>query len=143
MLGDHWLINKKILLFTWVLREKWFKQKGFIFHGIEESVIRFSVWRKENELHRKYKVFGWSTENAKALPNLEIGKIDASIGFSTTQSVGNYPKSSFTFQNKFYIIFWISCKKNFKKRSYKLKKKMNRLLRDNSKYSLHSSSKWT
>ena len=27
--------------------------------------------------------------------------MDGSIGFSTNQSVGNYPKSSFTFQNKF------------------------------------------
>ena len=27
---------------------------------------------KKNELHRKYKVFGWSTKNAKAPPILEI-----------------------------------------------------------------------
>ena len=34
--------------------------------------------------------------------------MNGSIGFSTTQSVGNYPESSFTFQNKFYTIFWTS-----------------------------------
>ena len=28
--------------------------------------------------------------------------MNSSIGFSTTQSVGNYPESSFTFQNKIY-----------------------------------------
>ena len=28
-----------------------------------------------------------------------------SIGFSTAQSVGNYPESSFTFQNKIYKHF--------------------------------------
>ena len=32
----------------------------------------FSINRKENELHRKYKVLGGSTENAKAPPILEI-----------------------------------------------------------------------
>ena len=32
-------------------------------------------------------------------------KIDASIGFSMTQSVGKYPICSFIFQNKFLIIF--------------------------------------
>ena len=34
--------------------------------------VKISVNRKENELHRKYKVFGGSTENAKAPPILEI-----------------------------------------------------------------------
>ena len=32
----------------------------------------FSLNRKENKLHRKYKVFGGSTENDMALPILEI-----------------------------------------------------------------------
>ena len=46
-----------------------------------------------------------------------------SIGFSTTQSVGNYPESSFTFQNIFNIFFEhrIICFK--KKELYELKKK--------------------
>ena len=56
------------------LREKWFIQKRFIFHGIEESVIRFSVRCKENELHRKYIFFVGSTENATPPPILEIEK---------------------------------------------------------------------
>ena len=33
---------------------------------------KFSVNRKEKELHRKYKVLGGSMENAKAQPILEI-----------------------------------------------------------------------
>ena len=32
----------------------------------------FSLNRKENELHRKYMVLGGATENAMALPILEI-----------------------------------------------------------------------
>ena len=83
-------------------------------------------------------------ENAKASPILEIDKMDGSIEFSTTQSVGNYPESSFTFQNKFYIIFWTSHKKFLNKMVlYEFKTKMIRLFRDNSWYSFHSSSKWT
>ena len=31
--------------------------------------------------------------------------MDGSIGFSPNQSVGNYPESSFTFQNKMYKNF--------------------------------------
>ena len=38
------------------------------------------------------------------MPILEIDKIDGYIGFSTTQSVQDYPFFSFKF-NKFYIIF--------------------------------------
>ena len=34
--------------------------------------MRFSVNRKENELHRKYKGFGGSMENASPPPILEI-----------------------------------------------------------------------
>ena len=37
--------------------------------GIEESVIRFSLQCKENELHGKYMVLGGATENPKAHPN--------------------------------------------------------------------------
>ena len=47
-------------------------------------------------------------ENAKVPPILEIEKMDGSIGFSTTQSVENYPESSFTFQNKFNFFFNIA-----------------------------------
>ena len=58
------------LLFT---REKnGLNKKYLFFHGIEESVIRFSVCSKENELHRKYKGFGGSTEIAIPPPILEI-----------------------------------------------------------------------
>ena len=32
----------------------------------------FSLNRKENELHRKYRFFGIATQNAKAPPILEI-----------------------------------------------------------------------
>ena len=42
------------------------------FHRIEKSVIRFTVRCKENELHRKYKGFEGSTENASPPPILEI-----------------------------------------------------------------------
>ena len=49
-------------------------------------------------------------ENASPPPILEIGKKYASIGFSATQSVQNYPVCSFIFENKFYIIFWTSHK---------------------------------
>ena len=42
--------------------------------------------------------------------------MDGSIGFSTTQSIRNYPETSFTFQNKFY--------KNFGT-AHKFKKKWN------------------
>ena len=81
-----WHINLcKHEIFIIHLREKWFIQKDLFFHGIEESVIRFSVRCKENELHRKHKDFAGPTQNAP--PILKIDKIDASIGFSTTQSV--------------------------------------------------------
>ena len=49
--------------------------------------------------------------------------MDGSIGFSTTQSVGNYPESSFIFQNKFK--FWGGTLRNFfppKMELYDLKK---------------------
>ena len=49
-----------------------FKQKDIFVPGIEESVIRFSVRCKENELHRKYKGFGESMEYANDLPILEM-----------------------------------------------------------------------
>ena len=71
----------------------------------------FSLNRKENELRRKYRIFGGSTEKNKDPPILEIGKkMDGSIGFSTTQSIRCYTKTSFTFQNKFYKHFGISHK---------------------------------
>ena len=89
------------------MREKWFKQKIFLFfHVIEESVIRFSVWCEENELHRKYKFFGGSMENATPPPILEKEQNWWSIGFSLTQSAQNYHFCSFIFQNKFYVTFW-------------------------------------
>ena len=50
-----------------------------------------------------------STENAEALPILEIDQNGCSIGFSMTQSIGNYPESSSTFQNKCTIFWEISC----------------------------------
>ena len=50
--------------------------------------------------------------------------MDGSIGFSTTQSVENYPESLFTFQNKFY--FFGTSRKIFLKKIelYELKKKL-------------------
>ena len=47
--------------------------------------------------------------------------MDSSIGFSTNQSVGNYPETSFTFQNKQKKIFGTSQKK--KNELHQLKKK--------------------
>ena len=47
--------------------------------------------------------------------------MDCSIGFTLTQSVGNYSESSFTFQNKFSIVTWTLHKK---KEVYALKKKV-------------------
>ena len=44
----------------------------YFFPGIEESVIRFSVRCKENELHIKYQVFWGAMENCKAPPILEL-----------------------------------------------------------------------
>ena len=50
--------------------------------------------------------------------------MDGSIGFSTTQSVVNYPESSFTFQNKFKFFCGTLRKKKSKKiELYELKKK--------------------
>ena len=45
--------------------KKTYWENVFVYEG-------FSLNRKENELHRKYKIFGGSAENAKALPILEI-----------------------------------------------------------------------
>ena len=101
-----WGINIKKILFT--CEKNGLNKTDLFFHGIEESVIRFSVRYKENELHRKYKGFGGSTENASLPPILEIEQIYASIGFSTPQSIQKYPVCSFIFENKFYMIFWIS-----------------------------------
>ena len=57
----------------------------------------FSVNRKENELHRKYKVLG-AMEYAMAPPILEIEQnVDGSIGFSTTRSIQLYLFFSFIF----------------------------------------------
>ena len=56
-------------------REKWSKQ--IIKNTFRENVFvceDFSQNRKENELHRKYMVFGGSIENATAPPILEIEK---------------------------------------------------------------------
>ena len=75
----------------------------------------FSLNRKENELRRKYGIFGGSTEKNKDPQFQRQNKMDGSIGFSTTQSIKKYPETSFTFQNKFY--------KNFGT-SHKFKKKM-------------------
>ena len=36
--------------------------------------------------------------------------MDDSIGFSTAQNIGNYPESSFTFQNKYNFFFGTSHK---------------------------------
>ena len=47
-------------------------KKDVFFPGIEESVIRFSLRCKENELHIKCKVFGGATENPMVPPILEI-----------------------------------------------------------------------
>ena len=47
----------------------------------------FSLSRKENELRRKDRVLGGSTEKILHPPVLEIEQNDGSIGFSTTQSV--------------------------------------------------------
>ena len=80
-------------------------KKDLFFLGIEESVTRFSVRCKKTSCIENIRILGGSTENAKAPPILEMNKIYASIGFSTTQSVGNYPESSFTFKNKFYTVF--------------------------------------
>ena len=54
-------------------REKCFKRN--IKNTFRENVFvceDFSLNRKENKLHRKYRFFSWSTENAKAPPILEI-----------------------------------------------------------------------
>ena len=64
--------------------------------------------------------------------------MDGSIGSSTTQSVGNYPESLFTFQNKFLLflehrVIFFSKKIEL----YELKEK-NRLFMENSIYALHS-----
>ena len=41
--------------------------------------------------------------------------MDGSIGFTTTQSIRNYPETSFTFQNKFYKNFGTARKFFWKK----------------------------
>ena len=50
--------------------------------------------------------------------------MDSSIGFSVTQSIRNYPETSFTFQNKCYKNFEISRTFFWKKMElHELKKK--------------------
>ena len=61
---------ENLLLFT--LEKNGLHKIGVFFPGIEESVIRFSLRCKENELHRKYKFFGGATENPMVPPILEI-----------------------------------------------------------------------
>ena len=52
--------------------------------------------------------------------------MDGSIGFSITQSVGNYSESSFTFQNKCKNFLEHHVKKNSKKMELnEFKKKFN------------------
>ena len=52
--------------------------------------------------------------------------MDGSIGFSTTQSIRNYTKSSFTVQNRFSKKIWTLRKKILQKMQlYELKKKKN------------------
>ena len=52
--------------------------------------------------------------------------MDDSIGVSTIRSVGNYPESSFTFQNKFKFFFGTSRKFFSEKMElHELKKKLN------------------
>ena len=52
--------------------------------------------------------------------------MDGSIGFSTVQSIRNYPKISFTFQNKFYKNFGTSRKIFWKKMELHELKKNNK-----------------
>ena len=63
---------ENLLLFTW--EKNGLNKKDAFFSRIEESVIRFSVQCKENELHIKHKVLGGATENAKAPPILELAQ---------------------------------------------------------------------
>ena len=58
-----------LLLFTW--EKNGLNKKDLFFNEIEESVIRFSVRCKENELHRKYMGLGGSTENASQILEIE------------------------------------------------------------------------
>ena len=54
--------------------------------------------------------------------------MDGSIGFSTTQSIRNYPEASFSFQNKFYKTFETSPQFFWKKmelHEFKKEKKLN------------------
>ena len=55
--------------------------------------------------------------------------MDDSIGFITKQSVGNYPESSFTAQNKCQF-FWGTSRKLFLKKMklYELKKNKTKLI---------------
>ena len=99
---------------TW--KKNGLNKKDLFFHGIEESV-RFSVRCKENELHRKYKGFGGSTENASR-PILRIEQNLCFHWINTTQCVQNYPVCSFIFENKLYIIFWPLHKFYLKKRNF-------------------------
>ena len=46
-------LTHKLKYFIIHLRENGLNKKDVFFPGIEESVIRFSVRCKENELHRK------------------------------------------------------------------------------------------
>ena len=61
---------ENLLLFT--LEKNGLNKIDVFFPGIEESVIRFSLRCKENELHRKYKFFGGAKENPMVLQILEI-----------------------------------------------------------------------
>ena len=60
--------------------KKTFREIVFVYEDL-------SLNCKENELNRKYKVFGGSTENEMDCSDLEMNKMDGSIGFSMSQSV--------------------------------------------------------
>ena len=66
-------LTEKFNIYMFQFREKWFKQN--MKKTFRKNVFiceDFSLNRKENELHKKYGIFGGSTEKNKDPPILEI-----------------------------------------------------------------------
>ena len=78
----------------------------------------FSLNRKENELHRKYKAFWRSTENFWGPPILEIEQNGWFHWIYHVLECTCMSFCSFRFENKFYIIFWTSCTFFTKKKTF-------------------------
>ena len=104
-INSDWLrgpLTFNSMFFIIHFREKYYKQnmKNTLWENVFVCKNFLSTVNKTSCIENISFLRG-SKENAKAPPILEIEQNAwFQIGFSTTQSVGNYPESSFTFQKK-------------------------------------------